>query len=349
MEVIKQLKQIALNHKNPELEDVRDSKKSALKSCKTLHEHALNCTRGHAISAMSALLWNDTTLLEQFRDTIEKLTRDENPIIRFATLYTLWPSYNIDKSWAEERIMFLYECDIRMAGFHDSKDMFFRLYPKYGKRVLKIIEQCLVSTDRDLIKLGGHTVCEFYIRKREFEQIIFDVKTKSREQMRAILRRAVMYLEISDYRELAKDIILKYKNSDIDEGCPISLIFEYKYIDTEHDKEFLKELMWSKAGHRTTYAFTRFLEENAVSVVDYADIIIALCENVLQMEKDKMREQWGIENDISKLIMALYDETANSERVTDKQIAARCLGLWDIMFEKQLGSVREISYKLMER
>ena len=89
---------------------------------------------------MSALLWNDTTLLEQFRDTMEKLTRDENPIIRFATLYTLWPSYNIDKSWAEERIMFLYECDIRMAGFHDSKDMFFRLYPKYGKRVLKIIE-----------------------------------------------------------------------------------------------------------------------------------------------------------------------------------------------------------------
>jgi hypothetical protein len=33
----------------------------------------------------------------------------------------------------------------------------------------------------------------------------------------------------------------------------------------------------------------------------------------------------------------------------DKQTAEKCLELWDIMFEKQLGSVREISRKLMER
>ena len=47
--------------------------------------------------------------------------------------------------------------------------------------------------------------------------------------------------------------------------------------------------------------------------------------------------------------MALYDETANSEGKIHKQIAAKCLDLWDIMFEKQLGAVREISYKLMDR
>lgn len=67
------------------------------------------------------------------------------------------------------------------------------------------------------------------------------------------------------------------------------------------------------------------------------------------MEKDKLREQWGIENEISKLVMVLYDETVNSERKTDKKIAEKCLDLWDIMFEKQLGAVREISYKLMDR
>ncbi len=33
----------------------------------------------------------------------------------------------------------------------------------------------------------------------------------------------------------------------------------------------------------------------------------------------------------------------------DKQIADKCLDLWDIMFERQLGSVREVSRKLMER
>ena len=35
--------------------------------------------------------------------------------------------------------------------------------------------------------------------------------------------------------------------------------------------------------------------------------------------------------------------------MTDKQIAGKCLDLWDIMFERQLGSVREVSRKLIER
>ena len=85
------------------------------------------------------------------------------------------------------------------------------------------------------------------------------------------------------------------------------------------------------------------------SVVDYADIIIQLCENVLHMEIEDLRKQWGIEDEISKLIISLYDETVNSSKTIDKQIADKCLNLWDIMFERQFGSVREISRQLMER
>lgn len=67
------------------------------------------------------------------------------------------------------------------------------------------------------------------------------------------------------------------------------------------------------------------------------------------MKLEDLRKQWGIEDEISKLIISLYDETANSNKVTDKQIASKCLELWDIMFERQLGSVREVSRKIMER
>ena len=67
------------------------------------------------------------------------------------------------------------------------------------------------------------------------------------------------------------------------------------------------------------------------------------------METEDLRNQWGVEDEISKLIISLYDETAYSQKIADKQTAEKCLELWDIMFEKQLGSVREISRKLMER
>ena len=160
---------------------------------------------------------------------------------------------------------------------------------------------------------------------------------------------AVIYLNVNDYREKAKNIILNYNNIDMDVEFPLSRIFYDKYVDAKHDRQFLREFMKAKISRRTVRAFIHYLEENAVSIVDYADIIIQLCENILQMKLEDLRKQWGIEDEISKLIISLYDETANSNKVTDKQIAAKCLELWDIMFERQLGSVREVSKKLMER
>lgn len=97
------------------------------------------------------------------------------------------------------------------------------------------------------------------------------------------------------------------------------------------------------------YSFVRYLEQNAYSVIDYAEIIIALCEGVLSKHKEELDRLWAIESDISKLIIALYDESANSDKETEQKIAEKCLGLWDVMFEKQIGQVRDLSRKLMDR
>lgn len=350
-EVMTQLKNIALQHCNPELNkpNVTNSEDKEMKSCDMLHSNALNCVRGSAARAIGHLLWEDKKLFKQFKDVIEGLTKDGNPAVCFAALYALWPSYNIDREWAEEKILNLYESDIRMTSFPDSKNMFFLLYPKYKERVIKIIEKCFKSEDKQLVEIGGHAVCEFYIRHAEFEKIMLSVEIKSEEQIKAILDMAVIYLKVDDYRETAKQIIQTYKNIDVDAEFPLSRMFYDKYVDAKRDREFLQEFMKSQVSRRTIYAFVHYLEESAVSIVDYADIILRLCENVLQMKIEDLREQWGLEDEISKLIISLYDETANSNIISDKEIAAKCLELWDIMFERQLGSVREISRKLMER
>ena len=349
--VMKQLKDIALIHCNPELNkpNVTNLEDKEMKSCDTLHSNALNCVRGNAARTIGHLLWKDEKLFLQFKDVIEGLVKDENPAVRFAALYALWPSYNIDREWAEEKILYLYESDIRMASFHDSKNMFFRLYPKYKERIINIIEKCFKSKDKQLVKTGGYAVCEFYIWYAEFETVMLSVESKSEEQIKAILDMVVIYLKVDDYREKAKQIILTYKSIDVDVEFSLSNMFYDKYVDAKRDRQFLREFMKTKVSRRTVCAFVRYLEENAVSVVDYADIIIQLCENVLQMQIEALRKQWGIEDEISKLIISLYDETANSGKMADKQIADKCLDLWDIMFERQLGSVREVSRKLMER
>lgn len=72
-------------------------------------------------------------------------------------------------------------------------------------------------------------------------------------------------------------------------------------------------------------------------------IKLLICDNVIAMPKKEIEKNWTLANDISKLIMSLYDQTA------DNRISEKCLALWDSMFEKQIGSVREISKLLSER
>ena len=268
-----------------------------------LSSNALNCVRGQAAREIGPLLWEDKILITEFREVIEKLVFDENPAVRFATLYALWPSYNIEREWAEEKIIKIYESDIRTASFYDSKNMFFRLYPKYKERVLKIIENCFNDSDKELIEVGGHAVCEFYIQHGKVDNIMFHIETLYEKQIEAILDMA---------------IIFRFVNSNLDLELPMACIFSKEYIKLEDDKKFLQEIVGSNASKNIVWSFIHYLEENALSIVDYADIIIELCENILWMKTEELRNQWGIEDEISKLIISLYDETSNPVKGTNK-------------------------------
>lgn len=345
-EVIEKLKEIAIHYENEEEEQVKDSKKM---NCEDLISKSMNCTKGYAIRAIGHLLWENKELCVEFKEVIDKLTLDDDKAVRMACFNALWPIYNIDREWAEDRILRVYESDVRMAGFQDSKDMFFRLYPKYKERTLSIVQNCFETDDKRLMQMGGYTICEFYIRYNEFEDVMSKMEQLSEEQVKAILHMAVIYLKYDEYREISKTIILRYKNSDIDVEYPLGSMFHDNLVDVERDSEFLRTIMKSKVSKRMVYSFVHYLEENAYSLIAYSEVIIALCENVLSMSREELERHWGIDSDISKLIIALYDETVNSEKETEQKIAEKCLELWDVMFEKQIGQVRDLSRELMER
>ena len=346
-DVLKQLKNIAINFMDETTGT--DSEDMTAINCEKLHTKALNCVKGEAARAIGHLLWGNAELFSEFKEAIDILTLDDNPAVKMGSIYALWPSYNIDREWTEARILRLYEEDVRMVGIQDAKSMFFRLYPEYKERILTVIKRCFESEDKTLIRISGYSVCEFYIRHGEFVQDFTKVGQLNDEQVKAIVQMAILYLKYEEYRDKAKKIILICKNIEGDIGFVLSKIFHERLIDVERDSNFLLEIMKSKVSKNMVYSFVHFLEENACSIRNYAEIILTLCKNVLDMDVDAIAKQWGIENDISKLIIALYDECVNSERECDKQIAETCLELWDIMFEKQIGRIQELSRKLMER
>lgn len=349
--VLNILKDIEINHKNPEIgkPNVTNNEDKEMNSFNMLQSNAINCVRGKAAQAIAQLLWKDSALFEQFKDTIEKLTLDDNPAVKLASLSALWPSYNVERDWASEKILNLYEQDYRLAGFHGTKNMLFILYPKYHERILKIIKECFDSEDKELIKIGAYCISEMFILKNEFAVIMNNVDTMSQVQAEAVLQMAIIYFNKDKFNSLAKNIIRKFETSTLDLEMPISRLFYDNLIDLERDKDFLIELMSSGLSHRTLPAFVHYLEEESKSVVDYKDIILSMSYHLIKDGSGRGEESWGIEDEISKLVIGLYDETAGSQLPEIKNIAKECLDIWDLMFEKQVGTIRQLSQKLMER
>ncbi|WP_074033995.1 hypothetical protein [Exiguobacterium sp. AT1b] len=345
------LKDIAVNHKNPEIvkPNVTSSDDKEMNSFDMLQSNAINCVRGNAAQAIGQLLWNESTLFKQFKETIEKLTVDENPAVKLASIFALWSSYSIEKDWALEKILNLYEQDYRLAGFDGTKNILFRLYPKYRERVLKVIKVCYESEDEKIIEMGSYCLTEMYILKNEFVEVINDVDKMTENQARGVLRMTINYFDSDEFNSLAKEIISKFKSSTLDLEMPISRIFYDNLIDLKRDKDFIIEIMNSRLSRRTVYAFVHYLEENSKSLVDYKDIIISMSYYLIKNIGSMVEDMWVIEDDISKLIIGLYDETSDSQIPDIKDIAEECLGIWDLMFEKQIGPIRSLSQKLMDR
>lgn len=345
------LKDISINHINPELgkPNVTNKDDKEMRTFEMLQSNSLNCVRGAAASAIGKLLWEDKQLYVQFKDTINQLTIDENPAVRLASLSALWPTYNIERDWASEKILALYEQDYRLAGFYDSKNMFFLLYPKYRKRVLNIINKCFLSSDEQLIKIGSCSLAEMYMVKNEFVHEMNNVDSITEKQAKSILEMVVVYFDKDEYNDVCKKIILKFKTSEFDLDFPLSNLFYQNKINSERDNEFLIEIMQSNLSNRTVSAFVHYLEKNSKSIVEYKDIILSMSCHLLSNESEKLIGYWGIEDEISKLIIGLYDETSTSLEAELIETSKKCLDIWDLMFEKQVGSIRILSQQIFER
>lgn len=349
--VLEILKNIAVNHENPEIDkhNVTNNEEKRICSYDSLQSDALNCVRGKGARAIARLLWENSSLFNQFKNTIEKLASDGNPAVKLASLSALWPSYNIEKAWASEIILNLYEQDYRLAGFYDTKNMLFLLYPNYRERVLKIIKKCYETKDEDLIRMGAYCLTEMFILKNEFADVMDNVNAMSKMQSEAVLHMVIIYFNKNEFNLLAKDIISKFIISSLDLEIPISRLFYNNLINLERDKDFLIEIMNSDLSSKMMHAFVHYLEEEAKSVIDYKDIIISMSYHLIKNRSEDEPGGWGIQDEISKLVIGLYDETSKSTLPEIKNIANECLDIWDLMFEKQIGPIRQLSQKLMER
>lgn len=309
----------------------------------SLQLNGLNCPAGYASRAIGHLLWNNNKLFDEFKETIVLMANDKKEEVRYASLYSIVPTLDIDKEWASLLLLSMFEKDIRLAIFPDSPKLFFFLYHQYRHRVIDIIKKCFHSEDDSLIEVGGFASCAFYILYDEFREVFQDINSQSYKQMKAIIKMAIQYLELPKHREKAKKIILMYKKINNGSRNLFPGLFSNNCLDAKRDFDFICEIISSKIGKHLLGYFIEFVKNNSIALIDYAEPILDSCEDVLKMDSKSRRAINGIERYVSKLVVSLYDEAAT----INDNIANKCLDLLDEIFEDQLSCSREISERLM--
>lgn len=343
------LKNLAVKHIDPELEKPNIIRKNdEMRTVETLECNAINCVRGEASYAIASLLWRNGDLFDFFKETIQLLCNDENPVVQFASTYALLPTYNINKKWSAENFISLLKKDYRMAGFRNSKNLLFDLFLNNSYDIKNIVLACYLSDDKKLIQTGAHTIVELYMQENEFVDVINSLEKINDEQAEAIIEMSVVYFGIPEYNEKAKAILNEFIDSKFSFETPWTRLFYENKIDLKRDKEFLIKLLTSNISQNLIHSFVSYLESSDSQLIDYSDIILEMSEMLISSNRVDSNFVWGVSREISKLIIALYDETSDSQIKSSKEISNRCLDMWDLMYKHQIRDVVHLTNKIME-
>ena len=210
--VMNMLKDIALNHNDPEegKVNVSSSEDEEMKTFGMLFSNSLNCVRGKASSTIAFLLRDRPEFYLQFKDVVDNLIDDINPAVKMATIECLSPIYNIDRDWASKKAIYLLKEDYRIAGHPRAKQFLYRIYSSYKKDVLDVIEKCYYSDDKELITIGAHCLSEMYILHNEFSKEIMENEIMDEVQSKGVIEMAILYFNIEQYTEKVKRVLKSF-------------------------------------------------------------------------------------------------------------------------------------------
>lgn len=344
------IKDIALHHTIPELDNpvVTSIEEKKIETVEMIESNALNCVRGRAIKTIAELLWESADYFLKFKDCIFELTRDINPIINYAVLWALWPIYNIEKTWAIEKIMFLFKKNYRLIGFYDSRWIFCHCYSDYKSIIVDLINKAAETKDNRLMKVSGYSISELYMIYDEYADLLNIYKNARKDLRRYMLEMLITYFGIDKYKSKSKAILIEVieVENDLDSYYLWGRLFRNDMINAKEDSDLIKKILYSKLNRRILRDFTNFITKQG-NLKDYSDLIIESALRILEQNQINTNQLLGIENEISKLIIGLYDITSTSNLEKDKIIVRRCLDIWDKMYECNVGMARIFTNQMM--
>lgn len=341
---------IALNHTSPQIDSpvVYSNNDKIIRTLEGLERNALNCVRGHAARTIGGLLKEHTELYGCFRSTVEALTEDSNPVIRYASLWCLAPIVNIKHDWAIERMMSVLTKDYRCLAADHMRWVFCRHYNRYQSEITNAIMESMKKEDDRLAREVGFSIAELYMIHNAFSEYIMNPDCIEPEIRRYIIEMLILYLGLEKYKDKAKAALcnLVLIETDPKNDRIWSRVFSENKIDINADKDFVSCVLQSKISRRMIKEYSRYLDRHHCTK-EHSRELLDMCKKAVSMDLDS-NTMWGLKELAAKLIISIYYNNVEDSSAQQKEIVKECLDIWDLMYEKDIGTARQLTRQLLE-
>jgi len=314
----------------------------------SIETKALNCVRGKAIFTISQLLHSDKNYYSVFKDCISELVNDTNPIIRYATLRTLSPIYNIDKRWALDKMMKIFSEDYTMIKFTKTRDIFYYCYSDHQRIINRIIRNAMNTDESRLLETCGYLIVDIYVHYDDFNDIL-DIYLHNAKLQKHIIKMLVQYFKIDKFREKCKHLLLQILNSNgnINEHWIWRNLLNEDILNVKKDADIINMISSSNLHPKTFRDFSEFACKKK-DIKYLANVIFESSEKMLKYDMTTPETRHIISTCLSSLISTLYYATASSNLITDKTIANKCLDLWDEMYKIDFNIGSKLTNEIMK-
>jgi len=309
----------------------------------------MNCVRGCAAEAIASLLWEDKDRYDYFKDAVDSIVNDKNLAVNMAAIECIIPIMNFDKEHAVKWFFQLANKDLRIAAHPYAYNNFYHLYKDYSRIIKELVLEMYDSEFEDVAKVGANHIANMYVLYGCFEDIIFKITNKSKEQKEGIIKVACDLIGYQEHHEKCKKIIVHFLDEEIDDDLSFSysqLLYEDK-LNIKEDEEFILKIVTSKSTRRMIRRFVDYINDIDAPIKVFKEVIFGMCQNIIQNSQQETEdigsELYGIAPELSKLIALLYDRTQD-----DIEVKQRCLDMWDEMFENRIGTIRELTRTIMD-
>jgi hypothetical protein len=329
----------AITHSDPALDEHPQASDASISF--NLSFTAINCVRGIAMSTIAEKGWKDDVFLEKVKAYLPFFVQDQHPAVRLAALEILLPLLNHDRKLAVAYFCQACENSSMIAGSEAAARFIDYTIKEYFSEIAPIIQDMLRSEHASVVECGAEYITAYWLLYDFFETELESCKMGSIAQHKGIKTAAAHFLADAQYAERCKNLLeflLEHSDNEIRKEIQFSVL-RNSFLENPEYQKFILKCIESMTFEDRFNDLIYDIKNIKGSLLRLKDIIFKAAWQLLTINGQENIHYAASE--LSSVLLRLYEQASE-----DEEIREDCLELWDRFFEQNIGSTRELLYKI---